>query len=398
MASLGEKFAKFRKPRIEAVGLEIGASALKIVELKPGVPPSLESLAIRPMPPGIMEAESVANPEALVAEIKALYDDAGINIRKKPQVVTAVSNTQVITRNIFVPKMSLAELEEAIKWEAERYIPYPLEEVSLDFYPLDHPDDIAGDEEQMEVVIAAVRLDAIEQPISYLKAAGLEPVVFDVKPFSLLRSLKGSLLGDKLSKMTLVGDTYTEDDEIGVVLEIAASGTTITLVRGERVLMNRNVSASGDDFTAALQRAFNLDFDSAEDIKVNYGTAMIPTEDEEELLNFETQREQYSPGRVYEAIRPVLVDLTTEIRRSLEFFRVQAGDANISRMMIVGGSAKLPGLSEAIGDALGFRVDIGDPWLTVVVDPTRFDSEYLATIGPEMAVPLGLALRGVSLD
>ena len=397
MASLSERFAKFRKPRIEAVGLEIGASALKIVELKPGVPPSLESLAIRPMPPGIMEAESVANPEALVAEIKALYDDAGISIRKKPQVVTAVSNTQVITRNIFVPKMTVAELEEAIKWEAERYIPYPLEEVSLDFYLLDNPEDIA-DDAQMEVVIAAVRLDAIEEPISYLKAAGLEPVVFDVKPFSLLRSLKGSLLGDKLSKMTLVGDTYTEDDEIGVVLEIAASGTTITLARGERVLMNRNVSASGDDFTAALQRAFNLDFDTAEDIKVNYGTAMIPTEDEEELLNFETQREQYSPGRVYEAIRPVLVDLTTEIRRSLEFFRVQAGDANISRMMIVGGSAKLPGLSEAIGDALGFRVDIGDPWLTVVVDPTRFDSEYLATVGPEMAVPLGLALRGVSLD
>jgi len=202
MASLGERFAQFRKPRIEAVGLEIGASALKIVELKPGVPPSLESLAIRPMPPGIMEAETVANPDALVEEIKALYDDAGINIRKKPQVVTAVSNTQVITRNIFIPKMSLAELDEAIKWEAERYIPYPLEEVSLDFYPLDHPDDIE-DDAQMEVVIAAVRLDAIEQPIAYLKAAGLEPVVFDVKPFSLLRSLKGSLLGDKLSKMTI---------------------------------------------------------------------------------------------------------------------------------------------------------------------------------------------------
>jgi type IV pilus assembly protein PilM len=394
MPSLRESISRFINPRIEAAGLEIGTNALKVVDLKAGTPPSLHALAMRPMPPGLMQEDRVEDPNALAQEIKTLFEEAGIN---KKFVVAAVSNRQAITRNIMVPKMTLAELDEAIKWEAERYIPFPIDEVVLDYYVLDNPEDIE-EGGQLEVVIAAARLDLITQQVDFLKLAGLEPVVLDIKPFSLLRSLKGSLLGEHLNKTTLSGTQFTSAGEIGVVLEIAASNTTITLVKGERVLMNRNIGVSGDDFTAAIQRAFGLDFDTAEEVKLDYGTATIPTEDEEELLNFDAKREQYSPSRVYESLRPVLVELTTEIRRSLEFFRVQAGDANINRVYITGGGAKLRGLPEAIGDALGFRVEVGDPWLTVTVDPNKFDTQYLMKAGPEFSVPLGLALRGVALD
>ena len=395
MASMRESFlSRLFNPQVEAAGLEIGTNALKVVDIKAGNPPSLSAVAMRPMPPGLIQEDQVVDAQGLADEIKALFEDAGIT---KKSVVTAVGNRQAITRNIQVPKMTLQELDEAIKWEAERYIPFPIDEVVLDYYVLDHPEDIE-DGGQLEVVIAAARLDLISQQVDYLKLAGLEPVVIDIKPFSLLRSLRGSLLGEHLNKTTLTGMSYTEAGEIGVVLEIAASNTTITLVRGERVLMNRNIGVSGDDFTAAIQRSFGLDFDTAEEVKLDYGTATIPTEDEEELLNFDAKREQFSPSRVYEALRPVLVDLTTEIRRSLEFFRVQAGDANISRVYVIGGGSKLRGLPEAIGDALGFRVELGDPWLTVTVDPNRFDTQYLVKTAPEFAVPLGLALRGVALD
>jgi type IV pilus assembly protein PilM len=386
-----DRVSRLFTPRIEAVGLEVGTSAIKVVELRAGNPPVLANLAMRPMPPGLVQEDEVLDPQALADEIKLLFDEAGIT---KRYAVTAVSNRQAITRNIKVPKMTIQELDEAIKWEAERYVPFPIDEVVLDYYALDNPDDVA-EGEQLEVVVAAARIDLIAQQVEYLKLAGLEPVVIDIKPFTLLRSLKGSLLGEHLNKNTLSGQVYTESDEIGVVLEIAASNTTITLVRGERVLMNRNIGVSGDDFTAAVQRSFGLDFDSAEEVKLDYGTATIPTEDEEELLNFDAKRERYSPSRVYEALRPVLVDLTTEIRRSLEFFRVQTGDANIHRMVITGGGAKLRGLPEAIGDALGFRAEVGNPWLTVQIDEDRFDSAYLDRTGPEYAVPLGLALRGV---
>jgi type IV pilus assembly protein PilM len=392
MASSRDRFSRFFRPRIDAVGLEIGTSALKVVELRPGNPPSLAALGMRVMPPGLVQDDAVVDIPGLAAEIKALFDEAGI---RKRHVVTAVSNRQAITRNIMVPKMTVQELEEAIKWEAERYIPFPIDEVELDFFVLDNPDDVE-DGGQLEVIIAAARLDLLTQQVEVLRAAGLEPLVIDIKPFSLLRSLKGALLGAHLTKTTLSGTSYTEANEIGVVLEIAASNTTITLVRGERVLMNRNIGVSGDDFTASVQRTFGLDFDSAEEVKIQYGTATIPSEDEEELLNFDAKREQYSPSRVYEALRPTLLELTTEIRRSLEFFRVQTGDATINRMLVTGGGANLRGLADAVGDTLGVRVELGDPWLTLGVDPNRFDSAYLQRIGGAFAVPLGLALRGVT--
>ncbi|MBX3139960.1 MAG: type IV pilus assembly protein PilM [Trueperaceae bacterium] len=392
MVSFRERFARMLSPKIEAVGLEVGTSALKVVELRAGNPPTLSALAVRPMPAGLVSEDEVTDQQGLAEEIKALFQEAGI---QKRFTVTAVSNRQAITRNIHVPRMSVAELDEAIRWEAERYIPFPIDEVVLDYFVLDNPEDVA-EGEQLEVVIAAARLDEVSQQVDYLKHAGLEPHVIDVKPFSLLRALRGSLHGEHLTKATLSGQNFTEGNEIGVVLEIAASTSTVTLVRGQRVLMNRNINVSSDDFTTAIQRAFGLDFDSAEEVKLEYGTATIPTEDEEDLLNFDAKREQFSPSRVYDALRPVLVELTTEIRRSLEFFRVQSGDATISRMLVTGGGAKLRGLPDAIGDALGIKVELGDPWLAVTFDEGRFDSQYLKKIAPEFAVPLGLALRGVA--
>mgnify|MGYP006305042373 FL=1 len=120
MASMRDRFARLLSPKIEAVGLEVGTANLKVVELRAGSPPALSTLAIRAMPPGLVQEDQVVDPQGLADEIKALFDEAGIS---KRYVVTAVGNRQAITRNIHVPKMSLQELDEAIKWEAERYIP-----------------------------------------------------------------------------------------------------------------------------------------------------------------------------------------------------------------------------------------------------------------------------------
>ena len=375
-------------PRTVAVGLEIGTSSLKVVELQGGTPPKLEALALRPLPPGLVQDDQIVDAEGLAKELDALFKDAGISRRF---VVTAVSNRLAITRNIHVPKMPLKELEKAVPWEAERYIPFPLDEVAMDHYILDNPGDVA-DGSDVEVVIAAARLDMVTQLTEGLKKAGLEPTVIDIKPFALLRSLKASLQGEKFNRTTIFDEKYTEEGEIGAILEIGASSSTVTLVRGERVVMNRNLGVAGDDFTSALQRAFGLDFDTAEEVKISYGSAMMPS-DTEASLSTGTQNERFSPVRVHEALRPTLNDLTTEIRRSLEFFRVQSGDASISQMYLSGGGSKLRGLDGAIGRALGFKVEFGNPWLSVI-QGERFEAAYLESIAPEFGVPLGLALRG----
>jgi type IV pilus assembly protein PilM len=387
-----EMFKKLVNPKIEAIGLEIGTSAIKIVELKAGLPPTLRALALRPTPPGTLQDGQVIEPQAIAAEIKAGLAEAKIRNR---YCVTAVANQSAITRIIQMPKMSLKDLDEAIKWEAERYIPFPIDEVVLDYDVLDNIDELAEDA-QMEVMIAAAQHEVVARLVEVIKLAGLEPVVIDVKPFAALRALRGSLLGEHLNKTTLSGTNFTAEGEVGVVLEIGASNSTIALVRGERVLMNRNINVSGDDFTIAIQKAFGLDFNTAEEVKLNYATATIPTEDEEDLLDFDVNRERYSPAKIFDAIRAPLLDLTTEIRRSLEFYRVQSGDINVDRMYLSGGGSKLRGLADAIGDTLGFRVEMGDPWLATMFDESSFDAAYLRSTAAELAVPLGLALRGVT--
>jgi len=378
-------------PRPNAIGVEIGTSAIKVVVLKAGSPPVLQHAVTTPTPIGSMRDGLVVEPQAVATELKNLLAQHRITTR---QAVTAVPNQSAVTRNIMVPRMERKELQDAIKWEAERYIPYPIDEVALDFDLLDDPANIPEDG-QMEVVIAAAPSEAVARVVEVLQLAGLDPVVIDLKSFAVLRALRGNLLGEHLTKSTLTGSNYTEAGEVALVLEIGASSSVISLVRGDRVLMARNIGVAADDFTTALQKAFDLDFSAAEEIKVGYATATTPTEDEEDLLNFDLSREQYSPARVFEVIRPVLGDLITEIRRSLEFYRVQSGDVVIDRTFLAGGGAKMRGLAAAISDALGFRVEVASPWLTVQTDLSGMDTGYLQANAPEFTVPLGLALRGV---
>ena len=174
----------------------------------------------------------------------------------------------------------------------------------MDHYILDNPGDVA-DGSDVEVVIAAARLDMVTQLTEGLKKAGLEPTVIDIKPFALLRSLKASLQGEKFNRTTIFDEKYTDEGEIGAILEIGASSSTVTLVRGERVVMNRNLGVAGDDFTSALQRAFGLDFDTAEEVKLGHGSAIMPSETEASLST-DTHNERFSPVRVHEALRPHL--------------------------------------------------------------------------------------------
>ena len=379
-------------PRPAAIGVEIGTSAIKVVALRAGLPPSLQHAVMVPTPIGSMRDGLVVEPQAVATELRNLLAEHHITTR---YAVTAVPNQSAVTRNILVPRMDRKDLQEAIKWEAERYIPYPIDEVSLDFDLLDNPDEVP-ENGQMEAVIAAAPTEHVARQVEVLRLAGLEPTVIDLKSFAALRALRGNLLGEHLTKSTLTGTNYTEAGEVALVMEIGASSSVINLVRGDRVLMTRNINVSADDFTTALQKAFDLDFTAAEDVKLGYATATTPTEDEEDLLNFDMSREQYSPARVFEVVRPVLGDLITEIRRSLEFYRVQSGDVVIDRTFLAGGGAKLRGLAAAISDALGFRVEVASPWLTVQTDQANVDTGYLQTNAPEFTVPLGLALRGVS--
>ncbi|WP_027882559.1 type IV pilus assembly protein PilM [Meiothermus rufus] len=371
-------FGGLLRPRVEAIGLEIGSANIKMVELS-GTPPSLKNLSIRPTPPGVIQEGSITEPGALTDLIKEML--AEMRTRKR-YVVTAASNLAVITHTLQVPKMPIKQMEEAVRWEAERYIPFPIDEVVLDYAPLD-PLEAIPEGEQMDVVVGAARQETVASLVEALKASELEPLVIDVKPFAGLRTLTNRLVA-------------TDREPITLFLEIGAESSALVLTRGERLLLNRVINLSGKDFTTAIAKAFNLDLMDAEEAKKNYGLATIPTEDEDLLLDFDAERERFNPARMYDAIRPVLVELTTELRRSLEFFRVQVGDLGVDQGFVAGGGSKLRSLVPLLGDTLGIPLETADPWQGIQIDKSRFDLEYLRGLAPEFTVPVGLALRGVN--
>lgn len=355
----------FRKSGGQAFGLEIGTSAIKAVALAPGGG-AVQHAGMVPTPVGAMRDGSVVEPQAVASEIRSLLAQTGISLK---QVVTAIPNQATVTRNITVPRMELKELRNSdmIRYEAERYIPFPIDEVTLDFDVLDDPSTLPEDG-QMEVVIAAVPNDVVGRHIETLRMAGLEPTIVDVKSFAALRA---------------IGQRRIGPDEVVLALEIGASSSVIGLVRGERLLLSRNINVAADDFTTALQRAFDMDFSAAEALKLDYRT------DAAGLADSSAQ----SPARIAEALRPTMIELITEVRRSLEFYRVQSGDLIIDQMVLAGGGAKLSGLPAAMSEALGIPTEVVQTWGNLGLPG---NDQALRDHGPEYTVPLGLALRGVT--
>ncbi len=362
-------------PRVEAFGLEVGAASLKAVELAPGDPPRLLAYGERPTPEGALHEGVITDPGLLAQEIRELLLEARI---RKRFVVTAVPNASLFLRAIQIPKMSPKEMEEAVRWEAERYIPFPLDEVTLDFAPL-NPLEEAAEGEQAQVMVAAVRNETVMGLLEALKGAGLTPLVLDVKPFAGLYPIEALL--------------QAQPDRVSVALEIGAETTSLTLLRGDRPLAVRILPLAGRDFTQAIARAFGLDLLTAEEVKKTYGLATIPTEDEELLLDFDAERERYSPAKIYDAIRPVLVDLTREVRQSLDFFRMSLGEGSPEVGYLLGGGARLRGIGNLLADTLGFPFEGLDPWKALSLNGGK--ATELESLGPSFAVPVGLAMRGV---
>lgn len=358
----------FRKSGGPAFGLEIGTSAIKAVALAAGGG-GVQQAAMTATPAGTLRDGTVVEPQAVAAEIRSLLSRSGIALK---QVVTAIPNQAAVIRNITIPRTELKELRgsDMIRYEAERYIPFPIDEVTLDFDVLDDPANVPADG-SMEVVIAAVPNETVNRHVETLQLAGLQPVIVDVKSFAALRA---------------IGQRQAAPDEVTLTLEIGASSSVIGLVRGERLLMSRNINISADDFTTSLQQAFDLDFVTAENLKLNYqlgGNAAIES----------PGGQTFSPARMTDILRPRIIDLITEVRRSLEFYRVQSGDLIIDQMVLAGGGAKLSGLADAMSEALGVPTEVAQPWQNLSL-PANADE--LRLHGPEYAVPIGLALRGVS--
>jgi type IV pilus assembly protein PilM len=340
-------------------GLDIGTSSVKMVELS-GKANSLNlvGLGYQNLPDDTIIDGQIMEMNAVSDAIKSVCTNNNLNASG---VVTGVSGHSVIIKNIVLPPMSEEELEESIDWHAEEHVPYDLADVSLDFQ-------ITGTtSDSTQVLIAACKRERIESLRQAIQFAGKEPVVIDVDTFALQNCYELNYEPD--------------DSQVVTLLNIGASTMNVNIVKGTRSLFTRDINVGGSQFTDALQRSLGLNYQQAEAVK--RGAA-------------------HSVGEVDEkAIEPLMHNVTEivamEIQKTFDFYRATAEDTQtvVQKILISGGGSKLQGFAQDLSLRLELPVEVLNPFRNIKVDSRKFDPAYISDIMPEMAVAVGLAIRGV---
>jgi type IV pilus assembly protein PilM len=347
----------FGKKTKSVVGLDIGSSALKAVELKAtrgGF--ELTHLGYQNLQSDTIVDGHIIDLNHVSDTINRIWTDQGI---KTHQVATSLSGHAVIVKKITMPTMPDEELDEQIHWEAEQYIPFDINDVNLYHEVLSR--DPSG--QSMDVLLVACKRDKIAQFTQVISQAGKQPVIVDVDAFALQNAYEVN---------------YSPPPTLTVaLLDIGASVMTMNIVRGTTSIFTRDISAGGNQYTDLLQKELDLTFDQAEALKRGAEFSM-----------------DHSMQEAMPAIDSVSEMLALEISRTLDFFRATAVDSpNIDRMLIAGGSSKVVNLTTYLSEKFQMPVERFDSFRSIRFDHKKIDEEYLKELSPNMAIAVGLAVR-----
>jgi len=340
------------------VGLDIGSSAVKAVELKSaGKSYKVTGFGTEPLPPDSIVDGAIIDATAVADAIRRLFD--GRHIKTK-DVAASLSGNAVIVKKISLPIMSDAELAESIYWEAEQYIPFDIQDVNLDYQILDKGDPATG-KGTMDVLLVAAKKEKIADYTGVIAQAGRSAVVVDVDAFALQNAYEVN---------------YGIDPHaVVVLLNAGASATNINILHGDQSVFTRDISIGGNAYTEALQRELNLPFGTADALK----------------------RGQHADGATYDDARPVLRAVTEnvmlEIQKTFDFFKATAASDKIDRIMLSGGASRAEGFTEMLSERFEAPVEGFDPFRKIGFDGKKFKSDSPADIAPTVAVAVGLALR-----
>jgi len=333
------------------IGLDIGSSSVKAIELKKSkagfelVSFGLEPLAQDTVVDGaIMDAPSVAE------KIISIFDVQKI---KSKDVATSVSGHSVIVKRVGMPLMTEEELFDRIQAEASQHIPFDIADVNLSHQLLE------ATENQMDVLLVAVKKDKILNHTNVLAQAGKTPVIVDIDAFALQNCFEMNYDLDPSQVVALLN--------IGVM--------NINIVRGWTPLFTRDVSVGGNQYTDALQKELDLSFEDAEKLKMGGTLAGVSEEQRTAIL------------------RSVSDILILEIQKTFDFFRATASGENIRRIYVAGGTARVPGLLDLLKEEFAMPVEELYPFRKVSIHPGRHDENQLRELAPRLAIAVGLAMR-----
>lgn len=341
-----------------AVGLDIGSSSVKIVQLKErkgGF--TLQAFGSAPLPPEAIVDGALMNSSAIVQAIQELVAKEKV---KTKEVAIGVRGHSVIIKKISLPRMTQEELDESIQWEAEQYIPFDVKDVNIDTQILTPEADAAG---QMDVLLVAAKKDMINDYTAVCAEAGLTATVVDVDAFAVQNAYEAS---------------YDLDPaETAVLINVGAAVTNINILARGTTTFTRDITMGGNAFTEEIQKQLNISYDEAEALKVGG----------------QGETDAVVPQEVERVIAGVAEQLAGEIQRSLDFYSATAADSRIGKVLLSGGTARIPALFKILEARAGVPVEILNPFKNIEVDNRRFDPAAILAAAPSAAVGVGLALR-----
>ena len=341
------------------LGVDIGASSIKLCQLRRSAAGfSVEYFATAPLPQETIVDGAMMNAARVVDTLARLIKDHKIKNRR---AALSISGNSVIIKKIPLPKMTQAELEVSIQYEAGQFIPFAIEDVFLDAQIVG---DAAGAPGQMDVILVAAKKDVVNDYVAVMVEAGLEPVICDVDAFAIETSYGQSFGGEP-------GDV--------ALINVGATKTNINVLAQGQSAFTRDISIGGNTYTEEIQKSFKVSFDEAEKLKMASGKSHGGSDG-------------FMP-EVDAAIAQVNRMLVAEIAHSLDFYSASGSHPPPQRLYLSGGCAKMATLCQALGEQMSMPVEVLNPFVNMAqgsVPPSTLEA-----VAPAAAVVVGLALRSL---
>lgn len=354
--------ARLGMAKPQPVGVDISPDGLMLAKVSKGKAGyAVQALAHAPLPPEALAEGEIADPEAVGQLLRELLD---AHAPDASSIVVGVAGQSAVIRLINLPQMPADELESYVEYEAERYIPFSLEDVNLSTQIV--TPELEGEEEMMEVLLVAAQKALVNSYLSAAEVAGIELGCVDVAGFAVARAL------------THAG--FIPDEQAVAVLAVQGASTDINILASGVPKFNRTAFVGYTYLFDSIVSALGYEEDAAHAL-----LAAIDVEPED-YAEVDPEHEQ-----AVEIIRPALSELAGEISRSLDFFLSQ-GVAHIDRIVLTGRGAALLGLDRFLSARLGIEVVVGDP--LAGLDASVLEAHEAAS-GTSYVTAIGLAMRGV---
>lgn len=347
----------FQKKRPPLVGIDISSSAVKVLELsKTGEQVRVERYAVEPLPQNAVVEHQITEVEQVADAVERAVKRSGTKCK---HVAVAVPAAHVITKTIKMPAaLSDQDRHTQIEMEADHYIPYPLDEVNLDYNVLGPSE---SNPEEVDVLLAACRKEIVDDYLAVVQGPGLNPVVVDVETYAMENAY--SLIATHMPGGGM--------EKTVAVLDVGATTTNINAIHSNRSVYTRDHTFGGRQLTEEIQRRYGLSYEEAGLAKKQGG---LPD-------NYQT-----------DVLRPFMEAMCQEIMRALQFFYSSTPFNNVDQILLAGGCAQIPGIDELVAARIGVPTIVANPFASMALS-SRVKPQLLSNDAPSLMISCGLALR-----